>query len=108
LRDFVATGNAGDYDLRVEYEQAARRRRTLTWSQGTRERYGVEVTEDPEILNESMGSEDTIAIPNESWRVVRDQAEVLLGVAEPLRPVRGCCVAHRASLGLVVGQTPEP
>ncbi|MFR9803647.1 protein rep [Pseudonocardia sp. RS010] len=82
FRDFLATGNADDYDLWTEYEQTAHRRRTLTWSQGTRERYGVGEQTDEEIAQEDMGGDDTIGLPNETWRVVRHQAEALLEVAE--------------------------
>lgn len=82
LADFAATGNADDHDLFAEYEQAMHRRRTMTWAQGTRERYGVEVVTDEEIVEEDMGGDDTIALPAETWREIRDRSEDLLAAAE--------------------------
>ncbi|SFO52734.1 hypothetical protein SAMN05216207_107813 [Pseudonocardia ammonioxydans] len=83
LADFSATGNADDYDLWVEFEQAAQRRRTLTWGKGTRERYGLRREQSAqEIAEEDAGGDDLLGLPNETWQAVRDRAEALLAVAE--------------------------
>ena len=82
LADFADTGLADDWELWERYERAMRGRRTITWSQGVRERYGVRVVSDEEIIAEDMGGEDVIALPAETWREVRDRSEELLDVAE--------------------------
>ncbi|MEQ3551169.1 protein rep [Pseudonocardia nematodicida] len=82
LADFAATGNADDWDLFAEYERAMPRRRTMTWSVGTRERYGVEIITDDEIVEDDMGGEDTLVLPRESWREIRNHSEELLTAAE--------------------------
>ncbi|MEU6699866.1 protein rep [Pseudonocardia sp. NPDC046786] len=83
LNDFLATGSADDYDLWVEYEQTAQRRRTLTWAKGTRERYGLSRERSAkEITEDDAGGDDVLALPNESWRQVRDRSELLLTAAE--------------------------
>ena len=82
LADFAATGNADDWDLFAEYERAMHRRRTMTWAQGTRERYGVQVVTDEEIVETDLGGEDTLALPRETWRAIRDRSEELLAAAE--------------------------
>lgn len=82
LADFAATGNADDWDLFAAYERAMHRRRTMTWSVGTRERYGVEVVTDEEIVEEDLGGEDTIALPRDTWREIRNRSDELLTAAE--------------------------
>ncbi|MDN5918665.1 MAG: protein rep [Pseudonocardia sp.] len=82
LADFARWGNADDWDLFAEYETAMHRRRTMTWAEGTRERYGVEVVTDEEIVEEDMGGEDTLALPIETWKAIRNRSEDLLAAAE--------------------------
>ena len=73
-----------DLDLWFEYEQTARRRRTITWSQGTRERYEVRVQSDEEIVAEELSGahDDLIALPAPTWRAIRQESDTLLTVAE--------------------------
>jgi hypothetical protein len=84
LRDFLAWGNADDYDLWAEFEQTAQRRRTVTWAGGTRERFGVEVVSDEEIAEEELtgAEDDVLALPSETWRAVRADSDALLVAAE--------------------------
>lgn len=83
LRDGLATGLADDLEAWWEFEKASHGRRQLTWSQGIRDLYGVGPEQsDAEIAEEDLGSADLIALPAETWRVVRDVAEELLTAAE--------------------------
>lgn len=83
LRDGLATGLADDIETWWEWEAASHGRRQLTWSRGVRERFalGAEDT-DEEIAERDVGGDDLIALPAETWSVVRDQAEDLLSAAE--------------------------
>lgn len=83
LRDGLATGLADDIEAWWQWEQASHGRKQLTWSKGTRERFGLggELT-DEEIAEQDLASADLVALPPETWRVVRPVAEQLLTVAE--------------------------
>lgn len=83
LRDGLATGLVDDIEAWWEYEQASHGRRQLTWSKGTRERFGlgVEAT-DEEIAQEDLGGADLLGLPVQTWEAVRPVAEQLLAVAE--------------------------
>lgn len=83
LRDGLATGLADDLEAWWQFERASHGRRQLTWSQGIRARFGVgQEQTDQEVAAEDQGSDDLIALPAETWRAVRDVAELLLTVAE--------------------------
>ncbi|WP_239028763.1 protein rep [Pseudonocardia acidicola] len=83
LRDGLATGLADDLEAWFEYEQASQGRKQLTWSRGLRARYRLAPEQSDEaIAAEDMGGDDLLALPAETWRAVRDRAEVLLGLAE--------------------------
>ena len=109
LADGLATGLAADLEAWWEYEQSSLGRRQLTWSKGTRERYGLgrEAT-DEEIAAEDLGEPDLIGLPSPTWAVVRLVAEELLAAAESgglaaatawldARELRWIKVKHRSS-----------
>jgi hypothetical protein len=87
LRDGLATGLADDLEAWWEFERASHGRRQVTWSRGIRDRYRLAAEEtDAEIAEHDLGGEDVLVLPGETWRAVRDAAEVLLAVAEDEGP----------------------
>lgn len=83
LRDGLATGLADDIEAWWAWEQASHGRKQLTWSRGTRDRFGLgDDQTDEEIAKEDLASDDLIGLPSETWRTVRPIAEQLLTVAE--------------------------
>lgn len=83
LADGLATGLADDLETWEAYERASHGRKQVTFSRGLRERYRLaEERSDEEIASEDLGGDDLIALPAETWRTVRNQAEQLLSAAE--------------------------
>jgi replication protein len=70
-RDFLATGEARDFELWREFEAGAFNIRALYWSNGMRARLGmlVELDErtDAEIAAEKVGGDPLAVIPAEIW-----------------------------------------
>jgi len=80
---FLRKRAARDLALWSEFIDGSHGRRQLTWSKGLRDLAGLE----PELTDEEIADEDAAGelmfwLPRESWRVVRDQSEVLLEVME--------------------------
>ena len=84
LADFCETGNADDFDIWAEYEQASHGMKQLTWSKGLRAwaRLSEKEQTDEEIAEEDHGSEDLLALPSETWHAIRARAEAFLIAAE--------------------------
>jgi hypothetical protein len=83
LADGLATGLADDLETWAEYEQGSHNRKQVTFSRGLRRRYRLaEEESDEEIAETDLGSDDLIALPAETWSVIRGCAEQLLTVAE--------------------------
>ncbi|SDG48678.1 MBL fold metallo-hydrolase [Pseudonocardia oroxyli] len=83
LRDFLATGNADDWDLWETWERASHNRRQLTWSRRLRDWAGLHREKtDEEVASEDRGGEAAIIIPKESWPLVRDDVADLLDAIE--------------------------
>lgn len=67
LQDFSETGNADDADLWLEYEQASKGRRALTWSNGLKDEAGINDRSDDDIASEEMGDSDDNIFGIEDW-----------------------------------------
>jgi hypothetical protein len=73
LSDLAAWGVADDMDLWLEWEQASKGRRQLTWSRGLRERLALAAERsDEELAAEELGTaaDDLVELPAESLRMV--------------------------------------
>jgi hypothetical protein len=79
LADGLATGLADDLEAWTEYERGSHNRTQVTISRDLRRRYRLA---DEEIAETDFGSDDLIALPAETWSVIRGCAEQLLTVAE--------------------------
>jgi hypothetical protein len=83
LADGLDTGLADDLEAWVEYEQGSHNRKQVTFSRGLRRRYRLAEEEtDEEIAETDLGSDNLLALPAETWSVIRGCAEELLTVAE--------------------------
>jgi hypothetical protein len=83
LADGLATGLADDLEAWAQYEQGSHNRKQVTFSRGLRQRYRLAEEEtDEEIAETDLGSDDLIALPAETWSVIRGCAEQLLTAAE--------------------------
>lgn len=83
LRDALATGLAEDCELWIEWEQASRGRRQITWSRGLREWAGLAAeASDEEIAERDHGGDDVLAIEPQDWPRARAVLADLLDVAE--------------------------
>lgn len=87
LRD-CKSGLVDDIKLWWEWEQASRDRRQITWSQGGRDLRKLaglkRQKSDEEIAAEDLHGEEVLALPGETWRVLRGSslATDLLDAAE--------------------------
>jgi hypothetical protein len=83
LADGLATGLADDLEAWAEYERASHTRKQVTYRRGLGRRYRLAEEEtDEEIAETDVGSDDLIALPAETWTVIRGCAEELLTAAE--------------------------
>jgi hypothetical protein len=83
LADGLATGLADDLEAWAEDEKGSHNRKQVTFSRGLRRRYRLAKEEsDDEIAETDLGSDDLIALPAETWSVIRGCAEQLLTAAE--------------------------
>lgn len=58
LEDFGKTGDLADWDVFEEYEKASKGKRALVWSNGLKDRFGIDEVEDEEIAEDEMGDAD--------------------------------------------------
>lgn len=78
----VCSGLADDLEAWAEYEQGSHNRKQVTFSRGLRRRYRLaEEQSDEEIVETDLGSDDLIALPAETWSVIRLMRAVGVGVA---------------------------
>jgi hypothetical protein len=104
LADGLDTGLTEDLAWE-QYGRARHGRKQVKFSRGLHRRYRlVEEESDYEIADRDLGGEDVNALPAETWQAIRDRAEQVLAAAGRRAARRGP-LAHRASLGLVVGHT---
>ncbi|MEU6133241.1 protein rep [Saccharopolyspora sp. NPDC047091] len=82
LDDAVATGLAEDWAAWFEWEQGSKGMQQLVWSNGLKDRCGVDDLDDQEIAEQEIEGEDLVLIEAESWRRLYWQAADLLTVAE--------------------------
>ena len=79
LADGLATGLADDLEAWAEYERASHTRQQVTYRRGLGRRYRLAEEEtDEEIAETDVGYDDLIALPAETWTVIRGCAEELL------------------------------
>lgn len=84
LLDAASAGEADALKLWWEYEAVTKGRRAITWSRGLRERLGVRVVTDEEIVDETVGGELVATFSFREWaELQRDGvAATILEVAE--------------------------
>lgn len=67
LADVVKTGDADDFALWEEYEQASKGRRALVWSPGLRDAMNIAELTDEEIAEQEIGSEEDVLFSIADW-----------------------------------------
>jgi hypothetical protein len=73
LLDFLATGNADDYDLWVVWEQTSHNRRQVTWSRALRAWAGLaRERRDEEVAAQDHHGDDMFVLPPATWEAIRD------------------------------------
>jgi hypothetical protein len=73
LLDFLATGNADDYELWVVWERTSHNRRQVTWSRTLRDWAGLaRERTDEEVAAQDHHGEDAFVLPPETWEAIRD------------------------------------
>jgi hypothetical protein len=82
LDEFLAWGNADDWDIWEEWEQGSHGMRQLVWSRGLKDRAQVEDVTDDKIAAEDVGGETIAILPARTWAQVWHHAEDLLTAAE--------------------------
>jgi hypothetical protein len=82
LADGLATGDARDLGLWLEWEQASKGRRQTVWTDGLKKRVGIGEVTDEQIATEEEGGQSVLVLPRQSWRQVRTDAIGLLEAAE--------------------------
>lgn len=73
--------DAGRRDLWIEYVQATKGRRIITWSKGLKARYEVEEREDEQILDDAEKSPLAWVTTRLMYETTRKEAPVMLAVA---------------------------
>lgn len=73
--------DAGRTDLWVEYVEATKGRRIITWSKGLKARYEVEEREDEEILDDAEKSPLAWTTARQAYETTRREAPTMLAVA---------------------------
>jgi hypothetical protein len=82
LADGLATGDARDLGLWLEWEQASKGRRQTVWTDGLKQRVGIGGVTDEEIVTEDEGGQSVLVLSRQTWRQVRTDAIGLLEAAE--------------------------
>lgn len=85
LEDFGKTGDLADWDVFEEYEKASKGKRALVWSNGLKDRFGVDEIEDEEIADEEVGDRDDTIFWVTDWGPIAADASLggrLLGVVK--------------------------
>lgn len=104
-RTFLETGDADLLDAWQEFGRTVVGKKQLTYSKEFRElaRAGEERT-DEELAEEQIGDEDSVWLPRETWRAIRDtpQAVELLEVAEDGGRVAVCAWLEARGLAYVL------
>jgi hypothetical protein len=79
LADMVANGEACDFELWREWEQASKGRRALTWSRGARDRLVGDVEQTDEELAQStdQGGEVVAELDPDTWPTIAARPELL-------------------------------
>jgi len=115
LEALIENGEARDFALWREYEQASKGRRALTWSQGTRDRLLGDVEQtDEEVAASSDNLGEVVAVlPSSSWPTIRDAPGVpamILDVVEAVPPAgrRLALDVILHALGLPPSLSPPP
>jgi hypothetical protein len=80
--DALETGDAEDFAVWFEWEETMPGKRAQTWSKGLREWAELEETTDEEEAAKEHAGVPILALPRQSWRVVRHEAWVLLDLQE--------------------------
>ena len=74
--DAAETGDKADVDLFREWVVASHRKRSITWSQGLRERYGLgPERSDEELAAEDAGGEAVAEIDRDLWREIANRRD---------------------------------
>jgi hypothetical protein len=74
--DASETGDKADVDLFREWVVASHRKRSITWSQGLRERYGLgPERSDEELAAEDAGGEAVAEIDRDLWREIANRRD---------------------------------
>lgn len=67
LADFQETYNADDADLWLEYEQASKGKKALTWSNGLKKRIALDEVTDEELAEEQVGGQEDTIFSIRNW-----------------------------------------
>lgn len=82
LDDAINDGRADDFDLWFEWERDSKGMQQLLWSNGLKDRVGVDDKSDEDLAEEEIDGEDVALISAESWTTVYWLAADLLTAAE--------------------------
>ena len=82
LEDAITTGRAEDWAAWFEWETGSKGMQQLVWSNGLKERCGLEHVDDQQIADEEIEGDDLVLIDGDSWRCLYWHADELLTIAE--------------------------